>query len=56
MCYTAVLQMVDCVEVLAALDEIEAIAKRTHRGIFEFGDPADDDEEDVPLRGKAWGR
>lgn len=48
--------MAECEEVLAALDEAEAIAKRAHRGIFEFGDPADDDDEEEKPRGKAWGR
>ena len=48
-------QVAEAAEVLSALDEAEALAKRAHRGMFEYGDPGDDDEEDGPPRA-AWGR
>lgn len=52
-CGSAVLQVAEAAETLAALDEAEGLAKRAHRGMFEYGDPGDEDEEDAP---PAWGR
>ena len=48
--------MAEAVETLAALEEAEALAKRGRRGMFEYGDPGDEDEEDGPPRAGAWGR
>ena len=49
----AALQVAEAAEILAALDEAEALAKRAHRGMFEYGDPGDEEEEEAP---KTWGR
>ena len=49
----AALQVAEAAEILAALDEAEGLAKRAHRGMFEYGDPGDEEEEEAP---KTWGR
>ena len=41
--------------VIDALATSEDLARRAHRGLFEYGDPGDDDEDDAPPR-PAWGR
>lgn len=41
--------------VVDALAAAEDLARRAHRGVFEYGDPGDDDEDDAPPR-PAWGR
>ena len=38
-----------------ALAAAEDLARRAHRGLFEYGDPGDDEEDDAPPR-PAWGR
>ena len=41
--------------VIEALAAAEDLARRTHRGLFEYGDPGDEDEDEAPPR-PAWGR
>ena len=44
-------------EVLEALREAEDEARSAHAGMWEYGDPGSEEEEEAPPRPKgAWGR